>query len=102
MASDLDFNAMSLKVRKGCWCADQRTPCSYHEGWWDGLEAALPILQEVGAERDRLAATVAAAQKVIESAFEFRRRWRSGVGWTDQLWDFIAALDAYRITEGET
>lgn len=26
--------------REDCWCADKRKPCSYHEGYDDGWEAA--------------------------------------------------------------
>ena len=26
--------------REGCWCANARKPCSYHEGWEDGYEVA--------------------------------------------------------------
>ena len=26
------------ELRSGCWCADTRKPCTYHEGWLDGYE----------------------------------------------------------------
>ena len=49
--------------RSGCWCADKRKPCSYHEGWGDaedvcaveidGLSAELAAAYE---DADRLAA----------------------------------------------
>ena len=59
-----NFDVMAMRVRYGC-CENRRTPCSYHEGWWDGLEAGshatLPAIERLTAsnaslveERDRL------------------------------------------------
>ena len=54
--------------RSGCWCADKRQPCSYHEGWGDaedvcaveidGLSAELAAAYE---DADRLAARLEGA-----------------------------------------
>jgi len=33
--------AAHLRKTTNCYCFDQRKPCGYHEGFWDGWDAAL-------------------------------------------------------------
>ena len=32
------YDRLLAEARVGCWCGDRRKPCSYHEGYADGLE----------------------------------------------------------------
>ena len=32
------YDRLLAEARDGCWCGDRRKPCSYHEGYADGLE----------------------------------------------------------------
>ena len=38
--SDLNAATLMTKAREGCYCGQYRKPCSYHEGYGDGLDAA--------------------------------------------------------------
>ena len=44
------------ELRSGCWCADTRKPCTYHEGWLDGYEHGqrARAMQELVEETERL------------------------------------------------
>lgn len=43
MAEALDFEAMALAIRGDC-CHTWTKPCSYHEGWFDGLDIGRQVL----------------------------------------------------------
>ena len=54
--------------RSGCWCANKRQPCSYHEGWGDAEDVCAVVIAGLRAEltaayedADRLAELVRAS-----------------------------------------
>ena len=46
---------MTTANRSGCWCADKRQPCEYHEGYEDGI-ASDSVAVEIANERETVVA----------------------------------------------